>query len=497
MSMGIRSPSAAHQPQAVRCASSNNWNTAVAGICSAIRARHARHATATSGGRRQARQRVGHAAGREGLRVHVRPHTQAGQTVPVVRLVVAHGHHQLRDARGQPLGYRADAAVMDQRLAARQDLAEWHVRDMSDLWWERGRKLFRIAGHEQGPEAEPAAGFESHVKEPARLQVRRPGREQHRCVSGIQERREVLGHGNSIAVVVEREPRDHRLRRPVRLLWAVPFWKQRQHLEGRHPVIAHDVPHRMAETEFGPVRIDSPRQESVRPKIPDPVEQPSQPARRLSEPFHPCLRHRGIFRAQEDGRLKLNRHQRHLERLRRNARPERDPRPHQQRSAWCEFRVHSGDDLRVQAGRQKSDQFKTPPRVPEIGVPHDLLEILVHPVAERPEAGGLHRPVERPVHDNHDLVAQRGQPLPQPDERVDVARASGRNQDELPLSVHKAGSLPPGTLAVDHLAAKKPPCSLRTGGLMFTFARANLLGVRHRYITNPNIRGSHMVSGGQ
>ncbi len=171
-------------------------NTASAGIWSSIRARHARHARATSGRRRQVRQRVGHAAGREGLRVHVRPHTQAGQTVPVVRLVVAHGHHQLRDARGQPLGYRADAAVMDQRLAARQDLAEWHVRDMSDLWWERGRKLFRIAGHEQGPEAEPAAGFESHVKEPARLQVRRPGREQHRCVSGIQERREVLGHGN-------------------------------------------------------------------------------------------------------------------------------------------------------------------------------------------------------------------------------------------------------------------------------------------------------------
>ena len=188
------------------------------------------------------------------------------------------------------------------------------------------------------------------------------------------------------------------------------------------------------ETEFGPVRIDAPRQESVRPEIPDPVKHPSQPARRLAKPFHPRLRHRGILWAQEDGRLKLNRHQRHLERLRRDARPEGDPRPHQQRTTGCDLLLHSGDDLRIQAGRQKSDQLKTPPRVPEIGVPHDLLEVLVRPVAERSEAGSLDRPVERPVHDDHNLVTQRGQPLPQPDEGVDVARAPGGDQNEFPLS---------------------------------------------------------------
>ena len=49
------------------------------------------------------------------------------QPLGVVGLVVAHRHHELWHAGGQRLGRGADAAVVDQRCRARQELAERNV----------------------------------------------------------------------------------------------------------------------------------------------------------------------------------------------------------------------------------------------------------------------------------------------------------------------------------------------------------------------------------
>jgi hypothetical protein len=56
-----------------------------------------------------------------------RPTPQALDAGRVVGLVVAEGHHELRDARRQGLGCGADAAMMHQCGRARQELAERDV----------------------------------------------------------------------------------------------------------------------------------------------------------------------------------------------------------------------------------------------------------------------------------------------------------------------------------------------------------------------------------
>ena len=49
----------------------------------------------------------------------------------VVELVVGHRLDQLRDARPERLGAGPDAAVIDQRRGAWQDLAERNIREVS------------------------------------------------------------------------------------------------------------------------------------------------------------------------------------------------------------------------------------------------------------------------------------------------------------------------------------------------------------------------------
>ena len=53
--------------------------------------------------------------------------TEALQAVGVVGLVVGHGHDELRDAGGESLGHRSDAAVMHENRRVTQQRAEWRV----------------------------------------------------------------------------------------------------------------------------------------------------------------------------------------------------------------------------------------------------------------------------------------------------------------------------------------------------------------------------------
>lgn len=79
------------------------------------------------------------------------PHAETGadaealHTLSVVRLIVRHGHDELRHTRGESLRHRPDASVMDEHARLFQQRAERRVLDGENVRGQMLRHLFGFA----------------------------------------------------------------------------------------------------------------------------------------------------------------------------------------------------------------------------------------------------------------------------------------------------------------------------------------------------------------
>ena len=85
--------------------------------------------------------------------------------VGVVELIVGEGHDDLGDSAGEGLGGGADAAVVHERGAAREKLAEWSVRDVDHVWRKVFRNVLAMAAEQDAAAAEILTGFDGFLEE--------------------------------------------------------------------------------------------------------------------------------------------------------------------------------------------------------------------------------------------------------------------------------------------------------------------------------------------
>lgn len=166
---------------------------------------------------------------------------ESAETAAVVRLIVGHGHYELRDAGCEPLGNRPDAAVVDDCGGPGNQVAEGNVvphdRGRGKIGWD----LLREARCQDGSSTELCAGGQGGFEELPPEGHGCPGREENRRRAGLEKSHQVgVQLAFAVAVVMRESDADIGLG-PIGLGWREPLRKQAEQAVGRVPPFASKI----------------------------------------------------------------------------------------------------------------------------------------------------------------------------------------------------------------------------------------------------------------
>lgn len=348
------------------------------------------------------------------------------QAVGIVRLIVRHGHEELRNAAGETLGQRTNAAVMDKGGGVGQQGAERSVFHREDGGGQIRRKLLELAGDEDRSFAKAGDGFQGDGEESFGLDVGAAGSEDDGFVSGREKTQHPIAERLFNGHILQGESPLKQVGRPVGLGAGEPLREE-----------AEDAVRRIAPIppEFA-WRCDTPGLASFgHPRCSEPIrgigqanEDSFEPKRQPAQVLHAGKENGEFVGADHDRGLDVDGDQRNPQHLPSEAGTEG--------GAGCEEEIRAqgldglGEDLRILAGVFK-DELGALIHAPDTGVGDKALKIFLAAVGKDLETGGTNSFL-KDAGDNHgDAVAAGAQLAGQPEEGEDVPGAAEGEEGEV------------------------------------------------------------------
>src|SRR6185503_1526122 len=132
---------------------------------------------------------------------------------------------------------------MDDRTRSRQQRLIWHVIHRDHTLRKRTRQIAFVANQQHRPPADASCSLDAFVKEITRNpNSRRAQRKNYRRCATVQKTNQLSWNNRFMMTIVETEPRNRRLLRPIRLPLCKDFREQRQHASWRVLALKHRIP---------------------------------------------------------------------------------------------------------------------------------------------------------------------------------------------------------------------------------------------------------------
>lgn len=376
-----------------------------------------------------------HVSRRKFVRPEERSHAELADAAGVVGLVVRERHDELGDAGRQRLGSGADAAVMDDRRAARKSLAEWQVIEMPHGRRKIRRQLRGIARGENCAASHGQGGAERRLEEPASMRHRGARGEKHGRLAGGEEGFEFRIGRVLAREVFEREADALCGGGPVGLRGGEPFRKQAEHAVRRLPPIAKGVVRRR-HALLATGALDAGRDGAVHSSVGQFEKRAFRPARNALQEPEAAPEIGRVVNAPVDARLEVHRDERESEFFPREPRAEAGGRRDEKGMAVFCLGANEVEISFRDVTRESQNERSAFGRMPDRGFFRESVIFRLRAHRNEAQARGRDVACKERIRDHGDVVAAFAEDAADPEEGIHVAgAANGQEQHAAGLAV--------------------------------------------------------------